>query len=514
MTGKDGGRRVIPGICWRLVALVLLSISLVWLSPSLRVAAAGKADGNAGGVRIDAVRAEPLRDGARIVLKTSRAISFDARVLAGPWRLEMFLPGVRAGKAERTLRAKGGAALVTGVRMKVVEGGTRVVFRLQAPVVIAEAYAVRRNGKEAARLVVRLARTDEDTLARLLDGGANADEEAARKSADAAGAGATAGGKPAGPLERVKAAYRRLVEEAAAPESIGDLLRALPASFTDVEEPPRGMRGTGGKKADESSTGGITAPDEKAGRHGLEAQRERQEEQAPGATARAPVIVLDAGHGGHDPGAIGVGGVREKEIVLDFVRTLREELKRRGYQVVMTRNSDRFLRLRSRVRVARRHGAQLFVSIHADKFRYRTVRGLGIYTLSERASDAEAAALAKMENAADLIGAPDDVVAEDEELRDILVDLVQRETNANSLLLARELVRDLKGVTRLRRNPVRSAPFQVLRAPEIPSLLIELGYVSNLHDVRNLTSRRWRAKVAARMARTIDRFLRTRLAWR
>ncbi len=498
------------GMAERVLRLALTTLLLAFAWGGVGFASQAGAKERAQAVEILAVRAEKTPDGGRVLLEVSRAVSFDARVLAEPWRLEMLVPGARTtgGNVPRRLRGDGG--LIAGFEISPADGGVRLSVRLNAPALITDAHAVRGDGGSAAQLAVALARTDARTLARLLGEGAKAKSREPRRQVRKQGQG-----RPAGPLEKIKAAYRKLVEEAAAPSSIDELLNALPARFDTPEEEPekKGKDGAAGEAA-------ADATPSKSGTPAMGVDADEKSEPAtearpgPAKGGELPVIVVDAGHGGHDPGAIGIGKVREKDVVLRFARILRKELAKRGYRVIMTRDDDRFLRLRQRVKVARKHHARLFVSIHADKFRRKGVRGLGVYTLSERASDAEAAALAKMENAADLIGAPDDVVAEDEELRDILVDLVQRETNANSLLLARELVRALRQVTRLRRNPVRSAPFRVLRAAEIPSLLIELGYMSNPHDVRNLVSRHWQAKVAARMARTIDRFLKTRLAWR
>ena len=502
-------RRRRPGGGLRWLLLGLLMLALAWPGHGPFPAQAMERGRT---VLIKAVRVADVEAGGRIVVEVSRAVSFDARVLGAPWRLEMLLPGVKIPAKESKLRLRGRSGLISAARAVVANGGARVVFRLRAPAVIVDAHAERGGKGRAARLVLVLRRTDARTLARLLSGNEQTSEaNEARHDMEKSAAGP----RPRGTLEKVKAAYRRLVEEAAAPKSIDDLLGALPMPFGSGAEGGDGDTGKNGVDVGKAASGGE-APATGDGNAASPGEGKAKAGNGP-ATAKAggrPVIVVDAGHGGHDPGAIGVRGTREKDVVLKFARALREELARRGYKVVMTRDDDRFLRLRRRVQVARDHHARLFVSIHADKFRRRSVRGLGIYTLSERASDAEAAALAKMENAADLIGAPDELVTEDEELRDILVDLVQRETNANSLLLARELVGVLKGVTRLRRNPVRSAPFRVLRAPEIPSLLIELGYMSNPADVRNFISRGWRTKVAARMADTIDRFLKTRLAWR
>ena len=425
-------------------------------------------------------------ESVRIALVTSRAVSFDARVLAAPLRLEMVVPGVSAGRRLPAMAH----ALVRDVKVREVKGGVLFTFRLGAPALIAGAHAERAAGTRPARLVVTLRRTDAATLAAML----GVPEErltAARASGARRPAAENAGGaRRREDADAVKEAFRRLVEQAAAPTSIDDLIRAAPVTFGSGERREAaaiGERKVAGEPAD------VPA-------------------DAPAAGGGAgPVIVVDAGHGGRDPGAVDGRGRREKDIVLKYAHALRRALEARGYRVVMTRSGDTFLKLRERSAVARRHHAALFISIHADKFRTRGIGGLGIYTLSERASDEDAAELARMENAADLIGAPDERL-EDDAVRDILVELTQRETNANSHLLALRLVRALKGRVRLRRNPVRSAAFRVLRLPEIPSLLIELGYITNPRDVRDMLSAAWRKRTAKLMAQTIDRFLKTRLA--
>ena len=455
----------------------------------------------ASGPRLLAVHVQPTArangDGARLVLEVSRAISFDAGVQAAPLRLEVLVPGLRlAGKVRR----RGQAGMLGKVVLKRVSGGVLLSVPLKEPALIVDAHAERAAQGQPARLVVNLARTDAATLARML-GVPREELLKAGRAAASTPANEVAGAREPGTLEQIKQAYRRLIEQAVAtPADIGDLIKALPLDFAELET--------------DSSAANSSPKRDAASKDSNRREKHTADSTiAAGGGARQPVIVLDAGHGGRDPGAIGPRGVKEKDIVLRFAHALRDALEKRGHVVVMTRTGDTYLKLRQRVQVARAHHAALFISIHADKFRRRGVSGLGIYTLSEKASDADAAELARMENAADLIGAPEDEL-QDDEVRDILVELTQRETNANSHLLATRLVRALRGVVRLRRNPVRSAAFRVLRAPEIPSLLVELGYITNPRDVRNMLSVAWRRKVAARMAETIDKMLKERLALR
>jgi N-acetylmuramoyl-L-alanine amidase len=228
-----------------------------------------------------------------------------------------------------------------------------------------------------------------------------------------------------------------------------------------------------------------------------------------GATAdNRPVIVLDPGHGGIDNGTAAPSGENEKDIVLSFAQALRERIEASGkYRVVMTRDDDTFVALADRVKVARNHAAALFVSIHADALPKREgdAQGATIYTLSDRASDAEAERLAESENKADAI-AGIDLTEEPTEVADILIDLTQRETRAFSTRFAKTLMREMKVVARMHKHPLKSAGFRVLKAHDVPSVLIELGYVSNRGDLHNLVSSSWREKMAGSVSSAIDVF--------
>jgi N-acetylmuramoyl-L-alanine amidase len=253
------------------------------------------------------------------------------------------------------------------------------------------------------------------------------------------------------------------------------------------------------------------AIDNRSGRH--EPGR-KAEQEAPSAIADPrPLIVIDPGHGGIDNGTKGPGGESEKQIVLDFGLLLRDQLEKIGkYRVVMTRTDDSFVPLGERVRLARSRNAALFISIHADALaRGREAQGATIYTLSETASDAEAAHLAEAENKADII-AGIDLRSEPDDVADILIDLAQRETKAFSAQFARTLVTELKAVARLHKQPLKSAGFKVLRAPDVPSVLVELGFVSNRDDLRQLTSAAWRQRAADAIVQGVGTFFTARTA--
>jgi N-acetylmuramoyl-L-alanine amidase len=224
-----------------------------------------------------------------------------------------------------------------------------------------------------------------------------------------------------------------------------------------------------------------------------------------------PVVVIDPGHGGPDNGTQS-NGEMEKNLVLTFALALRDRLEKAGkYRVVMTRTDDTFIPLDERVKVARKETAALFISIHADALPRREgdAQGATIYTLSEKASDAEAERLAEAENKADAIGG----VSRTEEpvVADILIDLAQRETRTFSNRFARTLMGEMKNKVRMHKHPLKSAGFRVLKAPDVPSVLVELGYVSNKSDLEHLVSEAWRSKTVGSIAQAIEVFLGKRL---
>ena len=219
-----------------------------------------------------------------------------------------------------------------------------------------------------------------------------------------------------------------------------------------------------------------------------------------------PIIAIDPGHGGVDPGTIGVSGTREKHVTLGHARTLAARLRASGrYRAVLTRSRDRFVRLRKRVAIARTAVADLFISLHADANPNSRVRGASVYTLSERASDKEAAALAAKENRADVI-AGINLDGQSYEVANILIDLAQRETSNRSALFAKALTGSIGKVRRLLRNTHRFAGFAVLKAPDTPSVLIELGQLSNRSDEKRLLSQRERDRIADAIIRAIDAY--------
>lgn len=231
----------------------------------------------------------------------------------------------------------------------------------------------------------------------------------------------------------------------------------------------------------------------------------------PPARDSKPVVVIDPGHGGIDPGASGLNGVVEKEVTFRFAEALAAKLTATGrYSVLMTRTADTFVSLPDRVRITRDARAALFVSVHADTVAEGDgVSGATVYTAADRASDAEAARVAATENKVDqeagLEAAPDA-----SEVNDILFDLTRRETRTFSHSFQRTLAGYWQKIARLNKNPERSAGFWVLKAPDVPSVLLELGYLSSPTDVAALTSPRWRDTAAGAVAASIDSFFAVR----
>ena len=216
-----------------------------------------------------------------------------------------------------------------------------------------------------------------------------------------------------------------------------------------------------------------------------------------------PLIIIDPGHGGIDSGAKSKNGIMEKDIVLNFAKLLQQTLIKTGnYEVALTRNDDSFLSLQERVNLARVNKADLFISIHADSFTQSEIGGLSIYTIDGEATNILDKILSEKENKLDLIAgfAPPNI---NENAASILIDLMRRQTRKRSFILATHIVDQLKPSIRLRRFPIRKADFFVLHLPDIPSILVELGFLSNMMDVEKLTTHEWAERVADSIARGV-----------
>jgi N-acetylmuramoyl-L-alanine amidase len=219
-----------------------------------------------------------------------------------------------------------------------------------------------------------------------------------------------------------------------------------------------------------------------------------------------PLVMIDAGHGGKDPGAIGVSGTYEKHVALAAAGELARQLKSGGhYRVALTRESDFFIPLDDRVRIAQARGASLFISLHADALGDHAVRGASVYTLASHASDAQSAALALRENAADRFGGAH-APGVSPQVAEILASLVQHETRVGSARAQQRIVASLGASMPLLENPARHAAFAVLKAADIPSVLVEMGFMSNMHDESALRQPGHRATIALAMKQAVDAY--------
>lgn len=217
------------------------------------------------------------------------------------------------------------------------------------------------------------------------------------------------------------------------------------------------------------------------------------------------IVMLDAGHGGQDPGAISKSGHYEKDLTLKMVKETKPLLEKAGYKVVLTRDGDYFVTLRGRVKKAHEANADLFISIHADSTKNTSAKGLSIYTISEKASDKEAAALAERENKADILLGMD-LGDYQQEVSSVLIDLAKQETMKESRRYADLVVKEMRQTVQLVPNAHRFAGFAVLKSPNIPSVLLEMGYLSNVAEEKKLQSYAYRQKLSKALVRAINAY--------
>jgi N-acetylmuramoyl-L-alanine amidase len=326
-----------------------------------------------------------------------------------------------------------------------------------------------------------------------------------------------------GPVTRIRQAAQnggtRIVLDLATPAVVsgGDFTadgRTLTLSVKPVEESrfaaaagERRQRFTSASVADAAPRYSVSMPIPKA-------TRARSLPRISGDAGR-PLVVIDAGHGGHDPGAISPdGSLQEKELTLKVARAIRDELVSSGRaRVALTRDDDRYLVLRERYEIARRMGAALFISIHCDSAGNTEATGATVYTLSEVASDKEAARLAARENKSDIIAGMN-LADAGADISSILIDLTQRETMNTSASFARLLGREAKPLMPTKPSFHRMASLMVLKAPDVPSALFEVGYISNQKDAEFLNSSEGREKVAESVRRAVEVHFATRMAGR
>lgn len=445
----------------------------------------------------------------RIALDLSDQVAFNVFALADPHRIVIDLSDVSWQARTADLRGSGSCSTLRHGELR--PGTWRIVVECQAATTIRKALLQKPGGGSGYRLLVELAPGPRKGVLGYMSTEPRRTEQAvtvqARRSApaavEAAAPRALIGDTQVASLAPTLSQMNRVLPEAPAgrwqPMSPG---ASAPAAVRPLPAPPA----TATPQPDRQPAPAATAPAPPA-EVGATALALPPPLKRPGSPRAERVVVLDAGHGGPDPGAIGVSGIYEKDITLAAVREIKRALEEtRRYKVLLTRNDDRFIRLRDRVDFARRANADLFVSVHADSVSGRDVRGASVYTLSNRASDWEAAALAEKENKADLIAGLD-LSGESSEVTNILIDLAQRETMNQSAGLAGHVVEHLADATGVLPNPHRFAGFAVLKAPDIPSVLIELGFLSNRSDERALQRSDNRKRVAAAVAKAIDAYL-------
>ncbi|HEY8191914.1 MAG TPA: N-acetylmuramoyl-L-alanine amidase [Alphaproteobacteria bacterium] len=411
--------------------------------------------GRAAALTVQEVRFGEHPDKVRIVLELSEATDFRVFLLPDPWRIVIDMPDFGwQVKAVPTPVTSG----IRSIRQGALQAGvSRIVIDMNKPVVIKSVFTLPRDRTAPERLVI-----------------------------DFAGASEAAFRAQKGKV------FGRLNVEGQPPLSSAPLVAAEPSpqqmARNNVPVPPS-IPLRDAEIDNDSSDSGVTLPPRKPARDGK------------------PLIVIDAGHGGIDPGAIGSGGIAEKNVTLTMAKELKRQLEASGrYRVMLTRDKDTYLRLHQRIVYAREKEGDLFISLHADSIGKGNVRGASVYTLSENASDEQTEMLAQRENRADLIAGVD-LSAEDEVVVNILVDLTMRDTMNQSSFLANTVVDSLNGNgIRTLENPHRSAGFAVLKAPDVPSILIEMGFMSNGADAQMLSGAAFQQKFAKSIVRSLDQY--------
>jgi N-acetylmuramoyl-L-alanine amidase len=458
------------------VILVMLLVVVEVCSSSYSAAYAGSKDAaTAIGARLggDAQR-------TRFVSDFTQPVSFSITLLDNPYRVIVDMPKVLFELPDDL--GRDGRGLVSAYRYgQYGEDKARIVMDARGPVKVAKSFVIRPVGDQPARLVIDLVPTDAKSFA------AQIAETRAKAAASNVPLADPHDEAAAIDIDKVIKEMQRSVFKSAAP--IAPLVQPKPIARPTAQTTTNLVLPK--KKPVIGKFASTLVPLRKKTHH---------------------VVVIDPGHGGVDPGASSRRGTREKKVTLAFSKMLGEQLRKSGrYKVYLTRSSDRFIRLRDRVRLARHKKADLFIAVHADSLRRGDAQGATVYTLSERASDREAGELAANENRADIIAGVD-LGVESEQVSGILIDLAQRETNNHSMFFAQKLAHRIGTATKLTRKPLRSAGFRVLKAPDVPSVLLELGYLSSRKDEQNLLSPKWRKKVSTAIVSAIDTYFAKNLA--
>lgn len=414
-------------------------------------------------------------DRTRIVLDLSGPAEYRVEPQTDPNRVVITIDNAAFRLATA---APAGRGLLKALSMGHSDGNGRMILELAGPAHIARSGSLPASGSTPARIFVDLE--------------PGAPEPMPGALSDASGS--PAGDAPASRSVQLASTERIAIPDMAAARTAGQGVDAAVDGSYPVppDKPPPTAR------IDSASAAQIAMA--------MPAPVLPPKKPAAGDGGQVRVIVLDAGHGGRDPGAVGANGTMEKDITLQMAKELRVLLESTGrYKVILTRTADEHLPLRRRIEAARTAAADLFISLHADHIEKSTLRGASVYTLSENASDAEAAALAARENKEDLIAGVD-LSSQSAMVTSILIDLAQRETKNLSARFASVLTEELADRTLVLRNSHRFAGFVVLKAPDVPSVLLELGYLSNPDDETALLSARHRRVLGDAIGEALDRY--------
>jgi N-acetylmuramoyl-L-alanine amidase len=438
--------------------LKLLTITLVIFSLSVPIFA------NAENVIVTDIRVGTNQGTTRVVLDVDRMIKFKVFTLSDPYRVVVDLPEVGWRLPAKPLPKPNG--VFKGLRYGLFKPGkSRVVLDIRVPAQVAKSFILGSKNKSGYRLVLDLL----PTTPRAFKSNLNSPTHKLISERS--------------PSNNNNKTIKQKNFKQVLPKSNSKQIKKssflVPKEITSINNQ---------LNAQTMTSGFSKAPRKSEKRH----------------RNRKKVIFLDPGHGGVDPGTIGISGVYEKHITLAMSRELKRHLEKTGrFKVLLSRERDVFVRLRERVRRARDKKADLFISIHADSVKNKKIKGPAVYTISEKTSVREAHKIAERENKADLIAGVD-LTHEMPEVTNILIDLAQRESMNQSASFAASLIRELKRKTRVLRNTHRFAGFAVLKAPDIPSILLELGFLSNPMDERRLRSKAYRSSLASAVTKAIS----------
>lgn len=423
------------------------------------------------------VRIAEHSETTRLVLEMSEKLAYTVAVRNNPDRLVIVLPPVNW---DPTFLQSHGAGLISDYRMGQSDGAmSRILVDLRHPAQIRTSALLPAKNGAGHRLVIDIMRADF--------------VENLETVPEIGGSGADIVNR----FQPVKKPLDDMLQQT----SLGDL-----ASEPDEQEQsPETRAETVPETRAETENDGVETRVAMLGKIPLPPRKPEKFSKK--------VIVIDAGHGGDDSGAIGHSGLQEKVVTLSIARLLADSLRASGrYVVNLTRKDDRYLPLRQRVHLARKHNADLFISIHADWTRRRSASGLSVYTLSERASDREAAALAVRENKADIITGMD-LSHENKDVSSILIDLAQRQTMNRSSRLAEFVVGEMRKRVEVLQRTHRFAGFAVLKAPDIPSILVETGFLSNRSDEKKLRSKKYQIRLVKGIHEAIDAYFKELENW-